>query len=91
MNFSTDDNVDPNESKTDEKLLKSKLVELSNDSFVMIFHPCTGELGIATSGDYHHGSLLTAGHTAEDTHLLQMNAVDRCPSQLSAVYADGAS
>ena len=51
-----------------------------------------GELGIATSGgDYHHSSLLSTGHTAEDTHLLQMNAIDRCPSQLSAVYADGAS
>ncbi|XP_071508214.1 zinc finger protein GLIS3-like [Diadema antillarum] len=44
----------------------------------------------STAADFH-GSLLTAGHTPEDSHLLQMNAVDRCPSQLSAVYADGAS
>ncbi|XP_033118666.1 transcriptional activator GLI3-like isoform X2 [Anneissia japonica] len=37
-------------------------------------------------------SILSASHVVEDTHhMLQMNAVDRCPSQLSAVYADGAS
>ncbi|XP_071954104.1 zinc finger protein GLIS3-like isoform X2 [Antedon mediterranea] len=37
-------------------------------------------------------SILSATHTIEDTQsMLQMNAIDRCPSQLSAVYADGAS
>ncbi|XP_022087214.1 zinc finger protein GLIS3-like isoform X2 [Acanthaster planci] len=36
-------------------------------------------------------SILSAGRSLDDSPLLQMNAVDRCPSQLSAVYADGPS
>ena len=38
-------------------------------------------------------AVFNATQIADDNNsqLLQMNAVDRCPSQLSAVYADGAS
>lgn len=36
-------------------------------------------------------AVMSTGHSLEDNNLLQMNAVDRCPSQLSAIYAEGAS
>ncbi|XP_033637161.1 zinc finger protein GLIS1-like isoform X1 [Asterias rubens] len=36
-------------------------------------------------------SILSATHSLDDNPIFQMNAIDRCPSQLSAVYADGPS